>query len=88
MTIWEEPPPRSVAPRKPSKWQERLAPLLENPGRWARFDFDSPVSAETAAPHLRRGRYRVPEGMNASDLETRYDKKREPSALYVRWVPK
>lgn len=32
--VWEDPPERSA--QRPGIWVERLTPLLEHPGRWAK----------------------------------------------------
>lgn len=45
--VWEDPPPRAI------RWVDRLQPLDEHPGRWARF---GPFSLDGAAYAVKRVR--------------------------------
>lgn len=37
--VWQDPPPKAP---KPSLWADRLQPLQERPGQWAKIREDTP----------------------------------------------
>ena len=56
--VWEEPP----LPRTKGIWLERLAPLVEHPGEWARVHETSSQIARNTAGNLTRGVLMTPPG--------------------------
>ena len=61
--VWEEPPPRERKGGHPRVWLERLAPLVERPGEWARIlDAETAKRATSTATNLRLGKVKVPPG--------------------------
>jgi len=64
--VWEDPPPidrrRAGKPRS-TIWLRRLAPLLEQPGSWAKVHtFNNKRTAQATVSRLRKGVYRMPTG--------------------------
>lgn len=59
--VWEDPP-ESRQGRAPTSWAERLAPIMERPGEWARVQDFSYSSAWQVVSHLRKGLKPVPPG--------------------------
>lgn len=59
--VWEDPV--EMNPRPTSiPWKERLGPLMEHPGQWARIHEVSRSSAWQVAGHLRKGIKPTPAG--------------------------
>jgi hypothetical protein len=58
--VWEEP--AQISTRRAQKWSERLAPLMEQPGRWARVGNVSRSSAWAVARQLATGTKPRPPG--------------------------
>lgn len=58
--VWEEPKP--ITPRHGNVWLERLLPLMEHPGRWARAGEVNRSSAWAVARQLTTGIKRRPPG--------------------------
>ncbi len=52
---WEDPPPRKQS-GAPGLWMERLTPLLDHPGRWARVHDATSRAAATQTVGRLRGR--------------------------------
>ena len=78
--VWEDPPSSSRG-----VWQKRLAPLLERPGEWARFDR---VNTGTKH-HLTHGQMRVPKGTTPDQWEFVLRKQPDNTySLYARYLPK
>jgi hypothetical protein len=60
--VWEDPPLRESY-RPPGKWPQRLAPLVEHPGRWARvYEAPSAKTAYSTTANLKSGAYKIPPG--------------------------
>lgn len=57
--IWENPPERRT---QPTVWPQRLEPLKQKPGQWARIKTGSPASMYSMAGNLRNGQVKVPSG--------------------------
>ena len=57
--VWEDPRPQD--PNR-SHWVDKLAPLLERPGQWARVHEVAHSSAWVIANQLRKGEKPVPAG--------------------------
>src|SRR6266536_4644706 len=72
--VWEDPPPidrrRAGKPRS-TGWLRRLAPLLEQPGSWAKVHtFNNKRTAQATVSRLRKGVYiGCPPGAGASPQE-------------------
>jgi len=58
-TVWEDPSPAS---RQRVPWVDKLVPLLDHPGRWARIHSVSRPSAWTIVAQLRAGQRARPPG--------------------------
>lgn len=60
--VWEDPPP-SARGRTSTDWSALLAPLMAQPGRWARIRlYRGKTAAGTAAAELKSGKRRRPAG--------------------------
>lgn len=84
MTVWEDPPTASRS--GVSVWPDRLAPLMDNPGEWARFDMGSGNTASTAASRLRDGTHKLPEGTTPEEWEFTSRRHEDGSSVYARYV--
>jgi hypothetical protein len=60
MVAWEDPPPARGDGRL--RWGDRLAPLFEQPGKWAHVFTSTPSTADTSVTKLRSRKYRYPPG--------------------------
>ena len=77
--IWEDPPEVTAD----NSWVEKLRPLMERPGEWARFDgFTCLEDARNTASDLLFARIRRPKGV--WNFRTR--EVRNQPVLYVRYV--
>jgi hypothetical protein len=79
--VWEDPPV-NVAGRK-GVWIERLAPLRDRPGEWAKF----PDTNAGLAHNIKSGRL---VGVEAGEFETRAIRQGKSGKcdVYVRFVGK
>lgn len=77
--VWEDPPTKS----RYGAWAERLAPLRERPGEWAKFG----KANSSTVTNINRGRL---SGITAGDYEARgVDQQRNGECtLYVRYLGK
>lgn len=80
--VWEDPPPERPGGR--GKWTERLHPLTQRPGAWARVqDYTEYSSATAARGNLGTGRIRTPAG------RWEFAARRNPTgggSLYARYL--
>lgn len=82
--VWEEPPEAS-SPIKGSEWVDRLKPLMDKPGEWARVaEFDRPNYASGLATRLRRRPHWRPEGQ--WEFRGSTDSKAGTSRMYARYI--
>lgn len=58
--VWEKPP--SQQRQRKGVWVERLQPLMENPGEWARVYEGSLGTARSTSNSLRSGKTQIPDG--------------------------
>ena len=58
--VWEKPP--SQQRQRKGVWVDRLQPLMENPGEWARVYEGSLGTARSTSNSLRSGKTQIPDG--------------------------
>lgn len=93
--VWQDPPEVDLAanarPSGMSVWQRRLAPFVENPGRWGIAHTFPSQSASKAVQSFKRGLCRLPEGTEFGDWEFTQRKRLEGGStvydLYARYSP-
>jgi hypothetical protein len=73
---WEDPPSGARGPT--GIWKQRLAPLLEKPNSWARFDCKNVAVARRYAYLLKHRRLQRPDGV--WEFTTR------GAAIYARYL--
>jgi hypothetical protein len=84
--LWEDPQPdaRGRQGEKNPLWRERLLPLMDRPGTWARVAvYDSDKVARTRSSDLTKGKAPTPDGLwefTARRLEDGRD------AVYARYI--
>ena len=80
--VWEEPRNAS-ADRTP--WADRLAPLMERPGDWARVHEMPDRSASATVGHLKKRRHIIPPGR--WEFTSRKTGPKSPTAyVYARYL--
>lgn len=60
-----------------SKWAERLAPLVDNPGKWARIFEGSETQIRSVSAALKSRRYTIPNPDDVWDFRSRKDPERD-----------
>lgn len=91
--VWEDPPerPQRAEGGPPNKgiWVQRLAPLKERPGQWARVYYGPYGTASGSASGLRRGKFH---GINTpGEQYWEFESRKDPintdrGSMYARYV--
>ena len=80
--VWEDPPTTTRAPSHHGVWAERLAPLRDRPGEWAKV---GRVHSATALKIKRGQMLGIPAGEFEATLRD-VDRTENKGTLYVRYV--
>lgn len=83
--VWEEPSPDGRHYRK-YQMDERLKPLREHPGRWARIMTVPSGSASSITSRIIGGRYEIAQPAGSFEAVSRRTGDRQVRAVYARYV--
>lgn len=85
--IWETPPPKSSRNSQSDTWVDRLSPLVEKPGEWARVWEGAVSTARSYTTSLRSRKFPIPNpGDSWSFVSRSLDTDKTRGRLYACYV--